>query len=422
MMDKFLGEMEGRQPPNVRQKYGFLLDENDDTTPLITLKSSVENSSSVKEYLKSMALRGREVTIETRYSLYNNYINLAKGISEIKIDETLLTAFLKYLEYDSLNDLKRALNETHPPTSYHVFYYSRGFDTSYFNLKIDYATTPHQTEMWGFHRDTKLPLFKGGATRKGFNLYMNLSCDTRGGEEFQIITSVGTITDPSEMKIMVGSFMGISSQGVPTCGECLVVKQEQGNEFIEPEGTRRLNAYFMLKRPRVNAKSSEIRTLEDITTHGVPAKDFDAIVGNYAVWGRDGGNQWFQSRLSIEPNTYISWYETLIFKDQPHLQKQRCEITITTLISKKVCITVKSGHFKGREIISFVMVDFGQLCAMNQVSNAAFITMSRHTGKSVAGYIKMLKTGEEVEAKELTSQEIEDLKQKHPELGELEKR
>ena len=204
IMEKFLLEEKGVVPPNVRQKYGFSLDETEENSA--SIKRSIEQNSLVKEYLKYLRSRKQEVVIETRYSLYNNYINLPKGLSEIKMEEGLLNAFIRYLGYDSLDALRQALNDMNPPTSYQVFYYSRDFSTSQFDLKIDYATAPHQAEMRGFHRDTKLPLFKGFANRKGFNLYLNLTCDMRGGEEFQIITSVGTITDPSEMKIMVGSF------------------------------------------------------------------------------------------------------------------------------------------------------------------------------------------------------------------------
>jgi hypothetical protein len=153
----------------------------------------------------------------------------------------------------------------------------------------------------------------------------------------------------------------------------------------------------------------------------VPAKDLDSIAGEFFVWGRDGVGQWYQSKLSIAPDTYKSWYETLVFKHRPELINQRCELTITSLSSKKVCITTKSNNFKGREIISFVMVDFGQLCIMNQLSDAAFVTMSRHTGRSVGGHIKMMKTTEEVEVKELSLKEVEELKQKYPGLNDLEK-
>lgn len=418
MLAKFLGEMDGIMPSNIKQKYGFLLGEKDDAEH--TLKKSVENAPEVQEYLNSLKARGKSVEIETRYSLYNNYIEAPKGDGEIRMNDGLLNAFLRYLDYPSLDEFKRAVEEANPPTKYRVFYYNRDHGVSFFNLKIDYATHPYQAEMQGFHRDTKRPIFKGAAHRKGFNLYIHLVHDERGGEEFQIISQTGAITDPSEIKVMIASFMGISTQSVPTCGECFLVKEGEDNEFNEQESIHRLTGYLMLKRPRVTVKGSEIRSIADITTHGVPAKDIDSLVGNYAVWGRDKQGQWYQSRLSVEPETYEAWYETLIFKSRSDLIKQRCEFTITSLTSKKLCITTKSSNFKGREIISFVMVDFGEMCVLDHVSDAAFVTMSRHTGKSVAGHTRIMKTTDVVEPKELTPEEVEELKRKHPRLQELE--
>jgi hypothetical protein len=419
MFMQFIEENNGVLPSNaVRQRYGF--DEESATMP--SLRKSIVEHPTVKTYLDAL---GGSDQIETRYSLYQNYLVLSKKTdntpTNAKINDLTLKAFLLYLGYNNLIDFKAEVRRSCPPTNYKVMFYTRDFKIDRFDLSIDYGAYPYEVEMQGFHIDTKRPKFFGKGIVRGKCLSIHLECPDRQGEQFFIISNIGSITDPEQIEVMIAAFTGFSTHGIPTCGECYVIKDVAENPFNSEEGLRRIAALLTLKRNRFVVKSTEIRSLDDLTTQGTPVTDLDSVAGTYVLWGIDKKGTWYQSKLEIDPVTFEAFYYTSVFKNYPSLKKLRCELSISNVLSKKLCITTKGKENKGREIVSFVMIEFEELAYEKEghIFEAVYITMSRHNGKSVAGHIFLMKTLDFVDVRELDAVEVEFLLQGKPKLSEL---
>lgn len=417
LLKKFEVESDGDAPTNVRQLYGFAAFQEDSPN----LKKSLEENPDVVDYLSSV--KKDKSTIETRYSLYQNLINLKKEPAGqpfvINLDWDVFHVFLRYLGHASLEKFRETLLAAQPRTHYKMKFYSILFHREQeCDLWVDYATSPIEVEMRGFHIDAKNPPYRGIGIKKGNQFYINLECESRGGEEFHIICNSGTVTNPEQWDVMPASFMGLSTQGVPTCGEAVISKVED-NEFNTSEGKKRLRGMIMLKRNRFIIKSREIRSLQMLTAHGTSVNDWDQIVGTYKVLGFDRTGLWHQSQLVIDRETYQGTYYTKIFGENVNLKELRAEISISNIISRIVCITTKSRSHTVGDIVSCVMVDFGALQHEETAIDASFVTVSRHTGKSVGGKIVMIKTKENFEVKELSEAEKQELIEKYSEARQL---
>lgn len=412
LLEQFRKEIGGALPSNVRHTYGFALYESDhevlQTQP--NLKKNLESHPRVREYLDRLKT---PLSVETRYSLYQNFINQKKEVgsrpAKIKLDARLLQTFLYYLGFETLGAFKSALEKEYPPVEYKMLFYSNVHNKVVdCNLWIDYASDPIEVTMRDFHMDVKGPLFKGLGIKKGYHFFINLECRERGAEEFHLICSVGSVTNPEQWEVMPASFMGISTHGIPTCGEAVILKKNNNLSNSE-EGVKRLRGMLMLKRNRFNIKGSEIRTLNGLTAGGSPVSDWDCIVGTYRVLGFDKMGVWHQARMFIDPDTYEGVYETNIFGENSILRKLRVEVNVTNIIGKIVCLTTKSYSNRGRDIVSYVMLDFGALQHEEQAMMGSFVTVSRHTGRTVGGEIVVIKTKNEVPIKILEEHEKQEL-------------
>jgi len=441
LLQRFAEENPEYTAPNIRQHYGFILYHGDEdllrTTP--NLQKSIETNTRVKSYLESInknkpksksLLKENESKpksiIETRYGLYQHFVDLKKeqgAPSNVKINDVLLTIFLKYLDYDSIEAFRKASENAHPPTHYRMLFYSILFHRiEECDLWIDYATSPIQVKMQRFHLDVKNPPFQGLAFKKGYHFYINLTCESRGGEEFKMICNAGPVTDPEQWEVMPAAFMGISSQGVPTCGEAIIVK-ESSKEFNNDLGLKRLQGALMLKRHRFNIKSSEIRSVLNLTANGIPVSEWDYIVGTYKVYGVDYSGAWHQAKVEINPETYEAFYETSIFGEISSLRRVRGEINITSATGNMVvCLTTKSQTNWGRDMISSVMVDLGALQNEKRPALASFVTLGRHGGRVVSGEIMIMKTADNFEVRPLIQEEKQDLIDKYKEAKYLDEK
>lgn len=420
LLEKMFQMNDREEPANVREKYGFLKKAGDPESSVISLYDLLAQNEQVAAYMQKFRVR-----LETRYSLYQNYLTICSpecppGM-EVGIDKHLLQCFLIFLGYETYNRYLEALEQLAPPVKYKALFYSRDFKVEHFDIEIDFYSEPWIAKMKNFHLDSKRPPFTGNAVRKGFNFYLNLECRERNNEEFHIASNVGNITDVSELEILPATFMGISTKGVPTGGECILVKNTD-NVYNSEEGIKRIQAYLMLKRSRIHAKNSEIRSLDDITVMGMSVMDLDQIAGIYAVWGFDRRGNWYESKLTINPNTYYIEYVTTIFNNFPSLNRLRGEITISNIIQKNISLTTRSTDNKGREIVSHVMVDFSDLGSPEGIADGVFITISRHTSKPVAGHILIAKVNHDFSPRCLSPEDLAKLKLKYPQLEALDKR
>jgi hypothetical protein len=425
LLEKFRIENGGELPGNVRLTYGFPLHPGDpellETMP--NLKKSIENHKMVRGYMAD--IKGGMPAVETRYSLYQNYIDAKKENQQepikLKLNGHLFDIFLRYLDMTSMEEFRERLATAFPPVRYKVMFYSNlSFDVrSDCYLLVDYHTSPFDIEMRGFHLDVHNPLFKGYGMKKGYHFYINLECEERAGEEFHLICQVGSVSNPEQWSVMPASFMCISSQGTPTCGEAVVIKTGVSTVFNSEEGERRLRGMLMLKRNRFTIKSSDIRTLEGLTASGFTVTDWDYITGNYKVYGFDGFGNWHLSKLVCNPHTYDVTYHTNIFGKNSNLKHLRAEVSISNIIGKMVCLVTKSPGNKGRNIVSFVMLDFGAMQHEETASMASFVSVSTHTGRSVGGEIVVIKTKEEFEISAVADEEKAALIQKYKEAEHL---
>ena len=420
LLEKMLQMNDGEEPANVREKYGFLKKKTDPDSAIVSLYELLAQNGQVVAYAQRFKFK-----LETRYSLYQNYLTFSSpdcppGL-EVGIDKHLMQCFLIFLGYNAFNQYLEVLEQLAPPVKYMAFFYSRDFRVEYFDVEIDFFSEPWIAKMKNFHLDSKRPPFTGNAVRKGFNFYLNLECKERNNEEFHMASNVGNITDVAELEILSATFMGISTKGVPTGGECILVKNTD-NIYNSEEGRKRIQAYLMLKRSRIHAKNSEIRSLDDITVMGMSVMDLDQISGIYAVWGFDRNGNWYESKLTINPGNYYIEYNTTIFNNFPSLNRLRGEITFSNIIQKNISLTTRSTDNKGREIVSHVMVDFSDLGSAEGIADGVFITMSRHTSKPISGHILIAKVGEDFSPRSLKPEDLAKLKEKYPQLGELEKR
>ena len=150
LLEKMFQMNDREEPANVREKYGFLKKAGDPESSVISLYDLLAQNEQVAAYMQKFRVR-----LETRYSLYQNYLTICSpecppGM-EVGIDKHLLQCFLIFLGYETYNRYLEALEQLAPPVKYKALFYSRDFKVEHFDIEIDFYSEPWIAKMKNFH-------------------------------------------------------------------------------------------------------------------------------------------------------------------------------------------------------------------------------------------------------------------------------
>lgn len=196
----------------------------------------------------------------------------------------------------------------------------------------------------------------------------------------------------SEMNLMHGSLQGISSDGLPTASEVVLVKTEHMGKSIPLESYGNLDYlkyYFWFQRRYYRVSPRIITNLEYLEARKTPIFKISRMTGHYRVWtasfirGEDGNRiaSILQSGLSISPD------EGGIFRIEATSKAENKVQHVMMSISKVIDKLCLSTHPKtGVSVINFVIMDIPQ-GEPSKIGRGVYCTYSDNANPVAAPFV-----------------------------------